>query len=40
MKCVIQLLPVAAGHSVADVRIGLGYTGVQLETTEANVDYS
>ncbi len=35
-----QLLPVAADHSVADVRIGLGYTGVQLDDGSCGLAYT
>jgi uncharacterized protein (DUF4213/DUF364 family) len=35
-----QLLPVAAGHSIADVRVGLGYTGVQLDDGRCGLAYT
>jgi uncharacterized protein (DUF4213/DUF364 family) len=35
-----QLLPAAADHSVADVRVGLGYTGVQLDDGRCGLAYT
>lgn len=34
------VLPVADGHSVADVRIGLGYTAVQLDDERCGLAYN
>jgi len=35
-----QLLPVAAARSVTDVRVGLGYTGVQLDDGRCGLAYT
>ena len=35
-----EVLPIAAGHHVADVRIGLGYTGVQLDDGRCGLAYT
>ncbi len=35
-----QVLPMAAGHRIADVRIGLGYTGVHLDDGRCGLAYT
>ena len=35
-----HLLPLAANHRVADVRIGLGYTGVQLDNGRCGLAFT
>ena len=35
-----EVLPLAAGHTVADVRIGLGYTGVLLDDSRCGLAYT